>query len=81
MLYFMGEIRCSLLSQLASLRPDYFPFSGQNTKCRYLFFFNTSRNILVIKLSEFAEIFTFSTPAPEVLDLAEMAHCETPSLI
>ena len=29
---------------------------------------------LVIKLSGFAEIFTFSTPAPMVLVLADIAH-------
>ena len=35
----------------------------------------------MIKLSNFAEIFTFSTPAPVVSVLTDMAHYATPSSI
>ena len=35
----------------------------------------------MIKLSGFAEIFTFSTPAPMVSVLADIAHYATSSLI
>ena len=37
--------------------------------------------MLVIKLSRFVEIFSFSTPAPMVTDLADIARNATPSLI
>ena len=40
-----------------------------------------ARNILVIILSEFAEIFTFSTPALMVSVLAVIEHYATSSLI
>ena len=40
----------------------------------HFFFFKIARKILVIKLSGFAETFTFSTPAPVVSVLADMAH-------
>ena len=36
---------------------------------------------MVVKLSGFAEIFTFSSPAPVVSVLAKMAHCATSPLI
>ena len=36
---------------------------------------------MVIKLSGFAEIFAFSTPAPMVSDKADIAHYATLSLI
>ena len=39
------------------------------------------QSILVIKLSGFAEMFTFSTPAPMVSVLAGIAHYATSSLI
>ena len=40
-----------------------------------------ARKILVIKLSGFAEILTFPTPAPVVSVLTDMAHYATSSLI
>ena len=44
-------------------------------------FLRVARKILVIKLSGFAEIFTFSTPAPMVSVLADIANNATSSLI
>ena len=38
----------------------------KDTKCEYSFCNWNARNILVIKLSEFAEFFIYSTPAPVV---------------
>ena len=40
-----------------------------------------ARKVLVMKLSGFAEIFTFSTPAPKVSVLADIAHYAIVSLI
>ena len=63
--------------------PITFLLVDKNTKYgfRFLNLNLITRKILVIKLSGFAEIFTFSTPAPVVLVLADMAHSAMSSLI
>ena len=52
-------------------KPNNFLISGQKI----------ARKILVIKLSGFAEVFIFSTPAPVVSVLAYIAHYATSLLI
>ena len=47
----------------------------------FIFFVRMQSEFLVIKLLGFAESFTFSTTAPMVSVLADMAHYATSSLI
>ena len=61
--------------------PVTFLLEYKNTKCGYSFSSSDPQKILIIKWPEFAEIFTFSTPAPMVSVLADIAHCATSSLI
>ena len=60
--------------------PVTFLLVDKNTKCGYSFSKLDHKNILVIKLSGFAEIFTFSTPALMVSVLAVIVHYATSSL-
>ena len=43
-------------------------------------FLDRSQEKVCLLLSEFADIFTFSTPAPMVSDLANIGHYAMPSL-
>ena len=61
--------------------PITFLFVDQNTKSVFIFLVRSQEKKMVIQLLGFAEIFTFSTPAPVVSILADTAHFATPSLI
>ena len=61
--------------------PVTFLIVDKNTKCGYSFSELERMEHLVIKLSGFAEIFTFPTPALMVSVLAVIVHYATSSLI
>ena len=87
-LYFTGANWMSSAFSIDFLEPtsDFqmpvtFLLVDKNIKCVYSFSKFDRKENLVIKLSEFAEIFTFSTSAPMVSVLAVIAHYATSSLL